>query len=111
VVAKRPGDFGAMVALGVAHRGLGELDRARAVWDDVVRTAPRRSTVRGDALYDLAMQEKDFAAVVELQWFVTEQVEEEKTSTSIVETLRMIGDNASGLYMFDKELGSRGGAG
>jgi ferritin len=37
-------------------------------------------------------------------------VEEEKTSSEIVETLRMIGDNSSGLYMFDKELGGRGAA-
>jgi ferritin len=62
-------------------------------------------------LYELALGEKDYATQTMLQWFITEQVEEEKTSNSIVETLRMIGDNASGLYMFDKELGARGGAG
>lgn len=61
VVAKRPDDFGAKVALGVAHRGLGELDRARGLWDDVVRSAPRRSVVRGDALFNLAVLEMDFA--------------------------------------------------
>jgi len=42
-----------------------------------------------------------------LQWFITEQVEEEKTSGQIVETLRIIGDNGSGLLMYDRELGSR----
>jgi ferritin len=42
-----------------------------------------------------------------LQWFITEQVEEEKTSTEIVETLRIIGDNSSGLLMYDRELGAR----
>jgi ferritin len=61
-------------------------------------------------LYELASTEKDWATQTMLQWFITEQVEEEKTSTSIVETIRMIGDNASGLYMFDKELGARGRA-
>ncbi len=61
-----------------------------------------------DALYEMAFTEKVFAAMAELQWFITEQVEEEKTSTQIVQTLRMIGDNANGLYMFDKELGRRG---
>jgi len=59
-------------------------------------------------LFEMAGGEKDFATQATLQWFITEQVEEEKTSTEIVETLRMIGDNASGLYMFDKELGRRG---
>jgi ferritin len=60
------------------------------------------------ALYEMAAGEKDWAAQAMLQWFITEQVEEEKTSTEIVETLRMIGDSSSGLYMFDKELGRRG---
>jgi ferritin len=58
-------------------------------------------------LYELAATEKDYASQAMLQWFITEQVEEEKTSNEIVETLRMIGDNSSGLYMFDKELGAR----
>jgi ferritin len=59
-------------------------------------------------LYEMAGKEKDWASQAMLQWFITEQVEEEKTSSEIVETLRMIGDNSSGLYMFDKELGGRG---
>lgn len=60
------------------------------------------------ALVTMAGSEKDYATQVMLQWFVTEQVEEEKTSTHLVETLRLIGDNASGLYMLDRELGQRG---
>ena len=59
-------------------------------------------------LYELAATDKDWATQAELLWFITEQVEEEKTSTEIVDTLRMIGENASGLYIFDKELGKRG---
>lgn len=59
-------------------------------------------------LYELAASEKDYATQAMLQWFITEQVEEEKTSTQIVDTLRMVGENAPGLYMFDKELGRRG---
>ncbi|MGE0439483.1 MAG: ferritin [Gemmatimonadales bacterium] len=58
-------------------------------------------------LYEMAAGEKDWATQAMLQWFITEQVEEEKTSTQIVDTLKMIGENASGLYMFDKELGGR----
>ncbi len=59
------------------------------------------------ALYELAIAEKDWASQAMLQWFITEQVEEEKTSTEIVETLRIIGDNSSGLLMYDRELGGR----
>jgi len=62
-------------------------------------------------LYELAAKEKDYAAQALLQWFITEQVEEEKTSRQIVDTLRLIGNNTSGLYMFDRELGRRGQAG
>ena len=60
-------------------------------------------------LFEAAAAEKDWATQAMLQWFITEQVEEEKTSTQIVDTLKMVADNASGLYMFDKELGRRGG--
>lgn len=60
-----------------------------------------------DALYDLAMQHKDFAAVVELQWFVTEQVEEEKSARDIIAKLEHAGTDASALLEIDRELGGR----
>jgi ferritin len=61
-------------------------------------------------LYAKAMKDGDYPAQVMLQWFITEQVEEEKTSTAIVERLRLVGDNASGLLLLDRQLGERGGA-
>lgn len=60
VVARRPDDLGATVALGVACRGLGDHKKARALWDGVVKAAPRHSSVRGDALFNLATLEMDF---------------------------------------------------
>lgn len=54
-----------------------------------------------------AMQEKDYATNNFLQWFVTEQVEEEATVEEIINKLEMIGDAKSGLFMMDRELGSR----
>lgn len=63
-----------------------------------------------DALYDLAMQAKDFAAVVEMQWFVTEQVEEEKSARDIIAKLEMAGSSPSALLEIDRELGGRGSA-
>ena len=60
-----------------------------------------------DTLYETAFHEKAFAAVAELQWFLTEQVEEEKTGREIVAKLRMIGDDAASILDMDRELGGR----
>lgn len=60
IVSKRPDDLEAQVALGVAHRGLGEYDRAREIWEEVVDRARRRSRLAGDALWNLAILEMDF---------------------------------------------------
>jgi ferritin len=55
----------------------------------------------------IARAENDFATENLLQWFVTEQVEEEATSLEIVEKLRMVGDDTQGLFMMDNSLGQR----
>ena len=62
-----------------------------------------------DALYETAFNEKAFAAVAELQWFLTEQVEEEKTGREIVTRLKMIGSDTPSLLEMDRELGARTG--
>lgn len=59
-------------------------------------------------LYELAVAENDYPAQVMLQWFINEQVEEEKNATQIVETLKMIGEKGQALIMLDRELGQRG---
>ncbi|MBM9537718.1 ferritin [Desulfobulbus alkaliphilus] len=58
-------------------------------------------------LVDLAISEKDHASNIFLQWFVTEQVEEEASVGEVVEKLRLIQDNPSGLFMLDAEMGKR----
>ena len=60
-------------------------------------------------LYDLAGKENDYATQVMLQWFVQEQVEEEKAAGDIVEQLKMIGDEVTALLMLDRQLGAREG--
>lgn len=60
-----------------------------------------------DALYEIAFNEKAFAAVAELQWFLTEQVEEEKTAREIVAKFKMVGSDAASLLDLDRELGAR----
>lgn len=58
-------------------------------------------------LYELAHENKAFAALVELQWFITEQVEEEKTVRDIVAKMNMVKDDPSALIDLDRELGER----
>jgi ferritin len=59
-------------------------------------------------LVDLANQESDHATATFLQWFVSEQVEEESTADSIVQKLKLVGSSGPGLFMMDRELGQRG---
>jgi ferritin len=61
-------------------------------------------------LYDMALKENDYPTQVMLQWFVTEQVEEEKTASDIIATLQMVGEAPSALIMFDRQLGARAGS-
>ena len=60
VVDKRSDDYAAQVSLGVAHRGLKELKEAGKVWERVIKDAPRRSTPRADAMWNLALLKIDF---------------------------------------------------
>ena len=58
-------------------------------------------------LKDLAKSEKDHATDVFLEWFVTEQVEEEANAQGVIDQLRLIDGNPNGLFMIDRELASR----
>ncbi len=58
-------------------------------------------------LYSLAEAEKDYATRDRLNWFVSEQVEEEDNCRTLIDKFSLIGDNGMGLYMLDQELGSR----
>jgi len=64
-------------------------------------------TGRINKLVDLALAESDHAANIFLQWFVTEQVEEEATAGEIVKKLTLIGDATGPLFMLDSTLGQR----
>jgi ferritin len=60
-------------------------------------------------IYDLAVKENDYPSQIELQWFITEQVEEEKSAGDIVELLKVIGDHGPSVIMVDRQLGARQG--
>ncbi|HXK40227.1 MAG TPA: ferritin [Candidatus Paceibacterota bacterium] len=68
----------------------------------------REVTAMINDLYGLAVRENDYASQTFLQWFVTEQVEEEKNAGDVVETLKMIGDKSEALFLLDRELSRRG---
>ena len=67
----------------------------------------RKVTGMINRLYQLALSENDYATQIELQWFITEQVEEEESASAVVEQLKRIGDQPMGLLMLDRELGQR----
>ena len=58
-------------------------------------------------LASIAQSENDFATGVLLHWYINEQVEEESNADTLVNKLKMIGDNTSGLYLLDQELAAR----
>ena len=62
-------------------------------------------------LYDLAVEKHDHATQLEIQWFINEQVEEEDSIGTIVDQLRMAGDNEAAILMLDRELAARTTAG
>ncbi len=58
-------------------------------------------------LVNLAREERDHATEIFLQWFVSEQVEEEQNASDIIAKLKLAGDQGGGLFMIDKELAGR----
>jgi ferritin len=63
------------------------------------------------SLYDAAQKEKDFATMTHLNWFITEQVEEEKTTGDIVDKLKIVGTNQAALLQLDDQMAARSAAG
>jgi ferritin len=55
-------------------------------------------------LVDAALTEKDHATNIFLQWFVTEQIEEEATVKDIIGRIKLVGERGEGLFMVDNEL-------
>jgi ferritin len=60
-----------------------------------------------NGLVKLAREEEDYATESFLKWFIDEQVEEEASASEVVEKLKLAGDRGGGLFMLDRELGTR----
>jgi ferritin len=97
---------GGKVVLQQIDRPPAEFKSPRDVFEQAHKHE-QQVTASINTLYGVAMDQRDFASRVFLDWFVQEQVEEEKTSGLIAEQLRMVGDDRPGLLMLDRELGQR----
>lgn len=76
------------------------------VFENVLKHEQKVTGMIND-LVNLAIEEKDHAVNNMLQWFVSEQVEEESSATEIVDKLKLIDDAKSGLFMLDQQLNQR----
>ena len=89
------------------------IDAVETKWDsplaafEATLAHEQKVTAMINNLYTLAMDEHDYATRGQLDWFVSEQVEEEETARELIDRLKLIGDNGFGLYSLDQELGAR----
>lgn len=58
-------------------------------------------------LFELSRAEKDYASEITLQWYVTEQVEEEANAGQIVDQLKAVGEQGGGIWYLDSKMGKR----
>jgi ferritin len=86
-VGKPPTDYGG--ALDMFEKTLAHEQSVTASFNDLV---------------EAALNEKDHATNIFLQWFVTEQIEEEATVNDIIGRLKLVGERGEGLFMVDNEL-------
>lgn len=83
-----------------------EWDSPLATFEAVLEHEQKVTGLIND-LVELALAEHDHATNIFLQWFVTEQVEEEDSANDVIQQIKMIGEAEGGLFMLDRELGQR----
>ena len=94
---------------------LKSIDAPKTEWTSTMEVAEEvaaheaKVTASIYALYETALKEKDYPAQVMLQWFISEQVEEEKNAAEIVANLKLIEERNTAVLMLDHRLGKRGG--
>ena len=100
-------DLGAPVALKGLDQPPADFKSAQKLFDDILEHEKKISDLI-NKLYAQAGEEKDYRTQIFLQWYVTEQVEEEANVNEIRQKLVEIGEKSSGIYWVDKELKKRG---
>jgi ferritin len=99
-----------------ASVGLDEIKKPKLAWKSLLEMF--EATLKHEqfitkslnGLMDLAVAGKDYATQSLLQWYITEQIEEEANDVDILSMLRMAGSSTGTQLMIDKQLGKRGGA-
>ena len=94
------------VVLGAIEKPQVEWASPLAVFKDVLAHEQKVTSLINN-LYGLAIKENDYATQIELQWFIKEQVEEEKNATMVIDQLTMLGETGTPLFMLDRQLGMR----
>lgn len=99
-------DRGGRVTLGTIEAPPTEFRSLLDAFEQALE-AERNVSAAIDRLTTTAIEKGDHAAQAFLQWFVTEQVEEEKQADDVVQTLRAIGEDPATLFVLDRELRNR----
>lgn len=99
-------DQGARVTLSAIDAPRTQWKTPREIFEDVL-AHEQKVTGFINELVDLALRENDHATNNFLQWFVAEQVEEEKNAGDILGKIRMTADVPGNLFILDQELGKR----
>ena len=99
-------DRGGQLALRAIPAPPSEFGSVVQVFDKILE---HEKTITGSisSLFELSRQEKDFASEITLQWYVTEQVEEEANVGQILDQLRAVGEQGGGIWYLDSKLGKR----
>jgi ferritin len=96
---------------------LAQIDTPPNTWDSPLAvfeaTLEHEQKVTGliNDLVEMALEEHDHASNIFLQWFVSEQVEEEENVGGVLEQLKLMGETKGGLFMLDRELAKRSAGG
>ncbi|MCS7181289.1 MAG: ferritin [bacterium] len=100
-------DKGERVILESIEKPISEFSSPIEVFEKTLEHE-KKVTKSIENLFKLAKEKKDYATEIMLQWFISEQVEEEKQASIILEKLKKIEDKDYLLFYFDKEMAKRG---
>lgn len=99
-------DVGGKLTLGEIKAPLNEFNSVKHAFE-ISFAHEKRVTDSISTMMKCSLEENDFASHTFLQWFITEQVEEEALIQNILRKLEMIGDNSSAMYLLNDELAKR----
>jgi ferritin len=100
-------DRGEKIALEAIPKPSADFSSAKDVFEETLKHE-KKVTALINKLYDIAERVDDKSAKIFLQWFITEQVEEEKNASEILEKLKMVKPGSAALLMLDSVMGKRG---